>query len=215
LPADYQAQVIARERDLLMPWVNKSVQRRDEIYFGTNRGYIADLAWPYLQKLSAAADHPLHVLEIGGGEGRAILTMLELISQYVPSLPIVTFTMTSLSEQPEQYELLTRGVRLRIPQIAERLPDEWTTSFDLVMTSAVFGWANATFALPEIRRVLRPGGYWVGLELFDGRPIYESTTLQGLIHGVMVDHQMENLATQAEYQEFYDKHSQFPVVYRK
>ncbi len=211
----YQDDVIQREREQLLPWVNQPTGARSEVYFATDRDAIGKMALPYLLQLLQASPYPRHVLEIGGGEGKALLYLINALREQVPSLPTVLFTMTSLTEQPEQVELLQHGVTLKIPQIAEKLPDEWSESFDLVLTSALFGWADAEMSIREIRRVLKQGGYWLGLEAYDGMPIYQYATYQDLISSAMYMNQMENIVSDDVYTQQVRENDFFPVVYWK
>lgn len=208
---EYSRAVTEREHNLLMPWVNE-VAVGGEIYFATYRDTIGKMALPYLLQLLQYSTTTRHVLEIGGGEGQAILYLLSKLEGYI-NLPKVIFTMTSLSHQPEQAQVEKKGVRLQIPQIAEALPPEWSDSFDMVLTSSLFGWVSIHETLAEIKRVLKKGGYWMAMEAKYGVPLFSNSEYREIMPVKMREHQMVNSISAQEWL-YWMKEDIFPIVYK-
>ncbi|MGH3510215.1 MAG: class I SAM-dependent methyltransferase [Nocardioidaceae bacterium] len=91
---------------------------------------------------------PLRVLELGAGTGK--------LTEQLAALGHVTAAIDPL---PEMLAHLAR----RLPQVgavlatAERIPVR-SRSVDVVVSGQAFHWFDPALALPEIARVLRPGG---------------------------------------------------------
>lgn len=209
---EYAAAVIQRETELLLPWANK-VAIGGEMFFGTDRDLIGRMALPYLLDLLKQDSAPRHVLEIGGGEGKALLYLLAELETYL-SLPAVIFTMTSLTHQPEQAEVEAKGVTLKIPQIAEALPAEWEASFDMVLTSSLLGWVSIYETIGEIKRVLKTGGYWLGMEARHGAPLFSGAEYPEAVGWEMHLHKMKNSISETEWLKW-SREDIFAVVYQK
>lgn len=208
----YAKAVIKREEELLLPWVNKFADV-GEMYFATSRDIIGQMAWPYLYTFLTEKTTSRKVLEIGGGEGNALLFLLRELEKY-PSLPSVFFTMTSLTHQPEQERVKEKGVELKIPQVAEALPAEWEGAFDIVMTCSLFGWVAMKETLAEIKRVLNDGGVWVSLEAKNGVPLFSNDEYRDLMPWKMRELGMKNTVSEKEWLYWMGEYY-FPVVYRK
>lgn len=208
---EYAASVIKREEEDLLPWANQ-VAIGGELSFYTGRDLIGRMALPYIQQLAQRVE-PVSVLEIGGGEGKALLYLLAQLENY-PGLAPVLFTMTSLTHQPEQEELKEKGVVLRIPQIAEALPQEWQESFDLVLTSALLGWVSMSETLSEIKRVLKKGGYWLAMEARHGAPMHSNSEYPEAVGWEMHKQEMKNTISPTEYLRW-SKEDIFALEYKK
>ena len=113
-----------------------------DAYDRARPGYPADAAgW-------LAGSKPGRVLELGAGTGRLTEQLVALGHQVVASDPLD--------------EMLGHlGRRLphvgRVRAAAERIPIR-SRSVDVVISAQAFHWFDPTLALPEIARVLRPGG---------------------------------------------------------
>lgn len=209
---EYETAVIKREQELLMPWVNEPAIG-GEMYFATNRATIGEMALPYVLRLLQEDKLPRAVLEIGGGEGKALLYLLAELDTYV-SLPKVIFTMTSLSHQPQHRVLKEKGIDLKVPQIAEALPSDWSDSFDVVLTSSLLGWVSIAETMSEIKRVLRQGGYWMNMDARGAAPIGSNMEYQMLLPRHMSDLGMHNSISEDEWLHWM-REDIFPIIYRK
>ncbi|TIC83306.1 class I SAM-dependent methyltransferase [Nocardioides sp. GY 10127] len=103
---------------------------------------------------------PCRVLELGAGTGQ-LTEQLVALGHHVVATDV----------DPAMLELLSA----RLPDVpaeiaaAERLPFA-TASFDVVVTAQAFHWFDAEAALPEISRVLVPGGRFAAVwNAFDTR----------------------------------------------
>jgi ubiquinone/menaquinone biosynthesis C-methylase UbiE len=164
----YQKKIVDRERDYLLPVANTIPENPGDAYYGTDRHFAGVAALPLISLLGAKQNAPVSVLEVGGGEGMAMRYILDMVAAMPYS---VELTMTSLNPLPHHEYLKDRGVDIRTPQIAERMPAEWENTFDIVLTCCVLGWTKVKKTVGEIRRVLNPGGYWLGLESSGSSPI--------------------------------------------
>jgi SAM-dependent methyltransferase len=93
-------------------------------------------------------ERPARILELGAGTGKLTATLCELGHDVVATDP-----------QPEMLAELRRGVPMARPVLAkaENIPFP-SSSVDVVIAGQAFHWFDQDRALPEIARVLRPGG---------------------------------------------------------
>jgi ubiquinone/menaquinone biosynthesis C-methylase UbiE len=93
-------------------------------------------------------DEPITVLEIGAGTGKLTEALVELGHEVHATDPD---------------DAMLARLRARLPDVptsvasAERLPAA-DASYDVVVAGQAFHWFDHDVALPEIARVLRPGG---------------------------------------------------------
>lgn len=93
-----------------------------------------------------AGPRPVRILELGSGTGKLTTPLVNLGHDVVATDPAV------------QMLRQLRGDRTRpVAAVAEQIP-LGTSSVDLVVSAQAFHWFDAERALPEIARVLRPGG---------------------------------------------------------
>jgi SAM-dependent methyltransferase len=95
-----------------------------------------------------AGEHPVDVVDLGAGTGKLTRGLVALGHR-----------VTAVEPLPEMLEHLCRAVPDAIPLAGSAeaipLPDE---SADVVVCAQAFHWFDHAAALPEIARVLRPGG---------------------------------------------------------
>ena len=118
------------------------------VYERTRPGYPDDAVRWMADRADRAAGSPGTVLELGAGTGKLTAALLEQGRQVVatdPSRPMLTRLRKRL-----------KGVRV-VQAVAERIPVA-SSSVDVVACAQAFHWFDADQALPEIARVLRPGG---------------------------------------------------------
>lgn len=148
----------------------------DRPVYELGRSIVAEFAHPYIVQLLRNTQHP-HILEVGCGTGEAIKKMLRDHKKLDPA----GITGTSLSEFPEHHILRRRGVTIRTDIVVEQLPQDWEQAYDVVLASVVLQWAHVSFAIPEIERVLIPGGLFLG---FDQRAIAGQVSAQAVTLGM-------------------------------
>lgn len=113
-----------------------------EVYERTRPGYPEEaVRW-------MAGSTPAHVLDLGAGTGKLTATLLQHGHRVVPADP------TSPMLQAMRKRI--RGAQA-VQAYAEQIPFA-SSSFDAVVAGQAFHWFDPTRALPEIARVLRPGG---------------------------------------------------------
>lgn len=113
-----------------------------DVYERARPGYPADaVSW-------LTGDHPVRVLDLGAGTGKLTRSLVAAGHEVVavdPSEPMLAWLRTALPM-----------VDARVGS-AERLPLE-DASVDVVTAGQAYHWFDPAVALPEIARVLRPGG---------------------------------------------------------
>ena len=132
-----------------------------EVY-GLNRTQIADLASPYIDLCASEGLKP-SILEVGGGQGNAVIKVLDKHPSVEPS----DITMTSLKPLGGHKKLKERGVHVFTGVMAESLPNTWTDKFEVLLTSTMMQWIaedQTEKVAKEYFRVLRPKGMWFGLD---------------------------------------------------
>jgi hypothetical protein len=211
----YAARVVARELECFAPWRNVSPEENGELIFRTDRTVIGKMAYPYLLALLRNVEDTIHVLEIGGGQGKALLYLKNLLHFRPELLPRVHFTLTSLTAEPEHEALLKQGMELRIPQIAESLPVDWKGTRNLILTSALLGWVDMEATIYQINQTLVSGGYWLGLESYNGAPLNSDEYYQPMIERAMKNNGMKNSVSEKEYAYWVKDQGLFPVAYLK
>jgi SAM-dependent methyltransferase len=95
------------------------------------------------------AGGPADVLELGAGTGKLTEELVALGHRVVATDPLEEMLRRLTGRLPQ-----ARAVR----SVAERIPLR-ARSVDTVVSAQAFHWFDLELALPEIARVLRPGGY--------------------------------------------------------
>jgi SAM-dependent methyltransferase len=93
-------------------------------------------------------ERPLDVVDLGAGTGKLTRSLVELGHHVTAVEPLPE--MLALLRAAAQEAVAVAGSAERIP-----LPDE---SSDVVVAAQAFHWFDHVVAMPEIARVLRPGG---------------------------------------------------------
>jgi len=106
-------------------------------------------AWLTPAPAEGRADRPADVLELGAGTGKLTEQLLALGHRVVATDPLHEMLRRLTGRLPD-----ARVVR----STAERIPLR-SRSVDTVVSAQAFHWFDLERALPEIARVLRPGGY--------------------------------------------------------
>lgn len=154
----YRQSKLAKER-VLLPFANQF--RPLEQYYGINGFEVAVFALPYIRE-KLGGSRTVTVLEIGGGQGKAIEYLLKQLEG-----ELINYTLTSLNPLPEHDLLVERGVKVLTGVIVEELPAGWSGVFDAVMTQRLLGWTEMQYSIPQIKRVLAQNGVWCGYESAD------------------------------------------------
>ena len=162
--------------------------RIGEQYYSNDRDDVASFARPEIELRIGNLKRVVRVLEIGGGQGK---TVLRLIKDLPPGAP-VEYSMTTLNPLPEHTALLEKGMQLFIPIAAEYLLAQWTAYFDVVITQCMLGWTKMDLSIPEIKRVLIPGGVWTGFETADARLLHANTLVGEAAQQWMLQNNMVN-----------------------
>jgi SAM-dependent methyltransferase len=92
------------------------------------------------------------VLDLGAGTGK--------LTRLLADRGLEVVAVEPLAEMREQLSRVLPGVRV-MAGAAERIPAD-DHSFDAVLVAQAWHWVDARLAVPEVARVLRPGG-WLGL----------------------------------------------------
>jgi SAM-dependent methyltransferase len=119
-----------------------SFDRAADVYDAARPSYPADaVSW-----LTEAVEGP--VLDLGAGTGKLTAALVER-----------GFAVSAVDPSPE----MLRVLRQRLPEVeadegtAERIPAA-DGAFGLVVVAQAWHWADPVRAIPEVARVLRPGG---------------------------------------------------------
>lgn len=133
--------------------------------YGRQEGYIIDRDWlapladPYILMLINSGRKP-KIIEIGCGSGESIKQILSDNQILEPS----SIAGTSLTELPEHALARELGVTIHTGIMAEELPSTWTEQFDLVMACMVMMYTELTQSVPEILRIIKPNGHFIGYD---------------------------------------------------
>lgn len=141
--------------------------------------------------LEPLARSPLEVLDLAAGTGKLTAVLVAEGHQ-----------VTAVEPDEEMLaELVRRNKEVRaLPGTAERIPLP-AESVDAVLVGQAFHWFDRDAALPEIARVLRPGGVLAGLWNYDDLSVpwvaefnrisqAEADKGAGSIHDVLPDHEL-------------------------
>jgi SAM-dependent methyltransferase len=93
-------------------------------------------------------ERPAKVLELGAGTGKLTATLCELGHDVVATEPLPDMVAQLRRAAPMARPVLARAEDIPLP----------SSSVDVVIAGQAFHWFNQERALPEIARVLRPGG---------------------------------------------------------
>lgn len=209
---DLQAYIhtkVLEERELLK---HANEYREGEQYYGIRRDEVVKFAQPEIEARIQRLNRPLKVLEIGGGEGR---TILRLMQNLPPNTP-VEYSMTNLVLMIGHANLLKKGVRLFAPIIAENLPISWSQSFDVVITQCMLARTKMEQSIAEIKRVLVPGGVWVGFEGHNATISIDSYVLvNDVINYWMAQNDMHNQMGIIEILTYAKRDEMYPIKWTK
>lgn len=192
------------ERQLLEHANQQTVK---EFSYYNMRDRLAERVIPLIEKKHKSLDQ-VQVLEIGGGQGKATLKMAESFRERL--VDSVHFSMTSLTRLPEHRILKELGVRLYYGVILEELPKPWTERFDIVCTDSVLGRANKRLAVPELFRILKPGGVWIGLE---DTVYYNFNDVPMIIEEQLQKMHIPNEYTQSHINAIRENDTRYPYIY--
>lgn len=151
----YLAHKIAQEVQSL-----ERVAKNDPVHrYILTRSELADFAQPRIAGAMESREEP-KILELGCGVGN----VLQKIADNNPQLPTDNLYGTALNLLPQHESLRERGIHLFTQVVAEFLPQAWQGMFDMVLASVVMRWTEVGVAVPEISRVLKPSGYFIGFD---------------------------------------------------
>lgn len=111
---------------------------------------------------------PLQVLEVGCGQGA---NLLEIYNQYANLVDQGQIQLTGTLLQPISSEQqLSNQIEIIHGIEIQRMPNDWENEWDIVLTQRVLGWVHEygklDTAFQQIRRIIRPGGIWLGFESY-------------------------------------------------
>lgn len=93
-------------------------------------------------------ERPATVLELGAGTGKLTATLVALGHQVYASEPDPAMLARLRADVPQAHALQARAEDIPLP----------SSSVDVVVAAQSFHWFDQDHAMPEIARVLRPGG---------------------------------------------------------
>lgn len=131
------------------------------IDYRTDRADLWELMVPEINK-RAKTGQQVRALELGAGEGVTVRFLADKFKKY----PNVKVAMTSLTSVPQHEAVKASGATVYTGVLAERLPAHWENGFDVIGTDSMLGYTDIIRTLTEIRRSLKPGGVWLGIEGF-------------------------------------------------
>lgn len=94
-------------------------------------------------------DRPRRILELGAGTGKLTTTLVELGHEVVATDPLPDMLDRLAANAPRARTVVAEAERIPLP----------ARSVDVVASAQAFHWFDHARALPEIARVLRPGGH--------------------------------------------------------
>lgn len=125
----------------------------------TDRDWLAPLVSPFIRNLLKAGSQP-KIIEIGCGSGESIKKILSDHTE----LRSGNISGTSLSELSGHKLLRDLGVTVYTSIMAEALPESWAEQFDIVMACLVMCHTELSEAVPQIMRIIKPNGHFIGYE---------------------------------------------------
>ncbi|KAJ5485543.1 Polyketide synthase-nonribosomal peptide synthetase [Penicillium diatomitis] len=133
----------------------------------------------------------INVLEIGAGAGEATAALLDGLGESFSSYTYTDFMQDWLDRAQTKFEVTQAKMVLRILDIEKDITEQGYTekSYDLVVASlALYATSNTQQTLSNVRRLLKPGGYLLLLELTDPS-LMRFTTILGCLPGWWLGHE--------------------------
>lgn len=195
---EYRQALISRESQHLLPIANEPPVEPGDVVYMMNRTDIGRLAVPLIKSLCASASDSVNVLEIGGGQGKALLYILNDLRAAGLDSAQLRMSMTNLNPLPEHEELRDNGVNVITGVVAEQLPDDWCQKYDVILSMCLLGWTRMEYAMANIRFALKNQGMWHGLESIRSCPVGSTYPYEVYVPAVMEALNMENATTRQD-----------------